>query len=55
MTLANVICEKCGMTLAVLDKAGFTARRRYPNLEHNEERMTFVAVPVETPKSRASR
>jgi SAM-dependent methyltransferase len=34
-----------GDMLAVLAKAGFAGRRRYPNLEHNEERMTFVAVP----------
>jgi SAM-dependent methyltransferase len=26
-----------------LRRAGFAARRRYPNLEHNQERMTFVA------------
>jgi SAM-dependent methyltransferase len=29
--------------LAVLAKAGFDARRRYPNIEHNQARMTFVA------------
>src|SRR5262249_19230029 len=29
--------------LATLTAAGFAARRRYPNLEHNQERMTFVA------------
>ena len=31
--------------LAVLAQAGFRAQRRYPNLEHNQERMTFLAVP----------
>ena len=41
--------------LAVLDKAGFTASRRYPNLEHNEERMTFVAVPADTARPRRQR
>jgi SAM-dependent methyltransferase len=30
-----------------LRRAGFAARRRYPNLEHNQERMTFIATPVE--------
>jgi len=29
--------------LAVLAKAGFAAKRRYPNIEHNQARMTFVA------------
>ena len=29
--------------LAVLAKAGFDAKRRYPNIEHNQARMTFVA------------
>ncbi len=29
--------------LDALARAGFSARRRYPNLEHNQERMTFVA------------
>lgn len=29
--------------LAVLAKAGFDARRRHPNIEHNQARMTFVA------------
>jgi SAM-dependent methyltransferase len=33
--------------VAVLAKSGFAARRRYPNIEHNQERMTFVAVPAE--------
>jgi SAM-dependent methyltransferase len=28
-----------------LSRAGFAARRRHPNLEHNQERMTFVATP----------
>jgi len=28
--------------LAVLAKAGFAAKRRYPNIEHNQARMTFV-------------
>jgi len=32
-----------GDMLALLANAGFTAQRRYPNLEHNQERMTFVA------------
>jgi SAM-dependent methyltransferase len=31
--------------LAALVQGGFAARRRYPNLEHNQERMTFVAMP----------
>ncbi len=29
--------------LAVLAKAGFDAKRRHPNIEHNQARMTFVA------------
>ena len=29
--------------LAVLARAGFDARRRHPNIEHNQARMTFVA------------
>jgi SAM-dependent methyltransferase len=29
--------------LAALTQAGFAAQRRYPNIEHNQERMTFVA------------
>jgi SAM-dependent methyltransferase len=32
--------------LAVLAQAGFSAQRRHPNIEHNQERMTFVAVPT---------
>jgi SAM-dependent methyltransferase len=32
--------------LAVLTQAGFAAQRRYPNIEHNQERMTFVASVV---------
>jgi SAM-dependent methyltransferase len=32
--------------LDVLRKAGFGAERRYPNIEHNQERMTFLATPV---------
>jgi SAM-dependent methyltransferase len=32
--------------LAKLARAGFTARRRHPNIEHNQQRMTFVARPV---------
>jgi SAM-dependent methyltransferase len=32
--------------LDTLARAGFGAQRRYPNLEHNQERMTFVAVPA---------
>jgi SAM-dependent methyltransferase len=32
--------------LAALAQAGFSAQRRHPNIEHNQERMTFVAVPV---------
>lgn len=37
--------------LAVLAKAGFTAKRRHPNIEHNQARMTFVAsvTPSKTP------
>jgi len=34
--------------LSMLAKAGFAAQRRYPNLEHNQERMTFVAQPAAT-------
>lgn len=29
--------------IEVLARSGFTARRHFPNLEHNQERMTFVA------------
>jgi SAM-dependent methyltransferase len=29
--------------LALLASAGFDAKRRYPNIEHNQARMTFVA------------
>lgn len=29
--------------LALLVRAGFAAERRYPNIEHNQARMTFVA------------
>jgi SAM-dependent methyltransferase len=32
--------------LAALAHAGFAAQRRYPNIEHNQERMTFVGSPV---------
>jgi len=32
--------------LAVLAQAGFSAQRRHPNIEHNQERMTFVASVV---------
>jgi SAM-dependent methyltransferase len=32
--------------LAALAQAGFAAQRRYPNIEHNQERMTFVASVV---------
>jgi SAM-dependent methyltransferase len=32
--------------LDALARAGFSAHRRYPNLEHNQQRMTFVAVPA---------
>jgi SAM-dependent methyltransferase len=32
--------------LAALAQAGFSAQRRHPNIEHNQERMTFVAVPA---------
>ena len=32
--------------LAALAQAGFNAERRHPNIEHNQERMTFVAVPA---------
>ena len=45
--------QKLGLThyseaemFSVLAAAGFSAQRRYPNLEHNQERMTFVAAPV---------
>jgi len=30
----------------VLARSGFTARRHFPNIEHNQERMTFVAIPA---------
>jgi trans-aconitate methyltransferase len=29
--------------MATLARAGFSAQRRYPNIEHNQARMTFVA------------
>jgi SAM-dependent methyltransferase len=32
--------------LDLLRNAGFHAQRRHPNLEHNQERMTFLATPV---------
>jgi SAM-dependent methyltransferase len=32
--------------LTKLADAGFTARRRHPNIEHNQQRMTFVARPA---------
>ena len=32
--------------LAKLARAGFTASRRHPNIEHNQQRMTFVATPT---------
>jgi SAM-dependent methyltransferase len=32
--------------LAALTQAGFSAQRRHPNIEHNQERMTFVASVV---------
>ena len=32
--------------LDALARAGFVAHRRFPNLEHNQSRMTFVAVPA---------
>jgi hypothetical protein len=32
--------------LAVLAQAGFSGERRHPNIEHNQERMTFVATVV---------
>jgi SAM-dependent methyltransferase len=32
--------------LETLRRAGFAAHRRYPNLEHNQERMTFVATVI---------
>jgi SAM-dependent methyltransferase len=32
--------------LAVLTEAGFQAARHRPNIEHNQQRMTFVARPV---------
>jgi len=45
--------SRLGLTLyaepdmvAALAAAGFTAQRRHPNLEHNQERMTFVATPA---------
>jgi SAM-dependent methyltransferase len=38
--------------LATLGKAGFAAYRRYPNIEHNQERMTFVATPTAAARPR---
>jgi SAM-dependent methyltransferase len=32
--------------LDVLRTAGFSAERHHPNIEHNQERMTFTATPV---------
>jgi SAM-dependent methyltransferase len=32
--------------IALLARAGFTARRRHQNIEHNQARMTFVAAPA---------
>ncbi|MBV9569077.1 MAG: class I SAM-dependent methyltransferase [Hyphomicrobiales bacterium] len=32
--------------LALLSEAGFSARRHYPNLGHNQARMAFLAAPV---------
>jgi SAM-dependent methyltransferase len=32
--------------LDTLTQAGFSALRRHPNIEHNQERMTFVAAPT---------
>jgi hypothetical protein len=32
--------------LAALTQAGFAPQRRHPNIEHNQERMTFVASVV---------
>jgi SAM-dependent methyltransferase len=32
--------------LAALAQGGFAAQRRHPNIEHNQERMTFVATVV---------
>jgi SAM-dependent methyltransferase len=38
--------------LDVLRTAGFAAERRHPNIEHNQQRMTFVAMPAAlAPKS----
>jgi SAM-dependent methyltransferase len=31
---------------AVLNAAGYRAQRRMPNIEHNQQRMTFVAAPA---------
>jgi SAM-dependent methyltransferase len=36
--------------LAKLARAGFTASRRHPNIEHNQQRMTFVATPCGRPR-----
>ena len=40
--------------LDALARAGFTAHRRTPNLEHNQSRMTFVAVPAAAPAAPAT-
>lgn len=32
--------------LARLERAGYSARRRHPNLGHNQARMTFIATPA---------
>jgi hypothetical protein len=34
-----------GEMISALAEAGFAARRRRPNIEHNQARMTFVATP----------
>jgi hypothetical protein len=34
--------------LAILRTAGFVAQRRYPNIGHNQGRMTFVAFRLST-------
>ena len=32
--------------MAVLQAAGYRAQRRLPNIEHNQQRMTFIAAPA---------
>jgi hypothetical protein len=38
-----------GQMLDALSAAGFRAQRRFPNIEHNQSRMTFVAAVAKAP------